>query len=522
MKFASLVGRLAAVCFVGALVIAIVPDTAGASPVTLYVATGGSNTNNNCQVANVPCQTIGYALSIAPSGATVDVQAGVYNEQLTINKAVTIVGAGSSRTVIEPSALPSSDKDTDSTLPQFAVVDVTSATDVNLEDLGVNGSAATPSFDSDGFGCAQDFVGVYFHDSSGSMSYDSVTGIELPADLFGCQGGLGVYAATDSASALQTSLTMSNDTVGTYDKNGITCDDPGTTCVITHSSVTGIGSTPAVAQNGVQIWAASGSLSNDTITRNTYDGPTYAASGILVLNPSTLSVLSNVVTSNDSDMYVLQDQSPDWVLCGNTILPPTCTNPAKAGAVFNVSKNRALDATNAYGNPPGFGFADGIDFDSITQATTVKSNVASGDPGNGISLYGATKVAATKNTASDDGNGMYLGSGTASSVASANTLLKNNVSAAAGDGILADTGSSGNTLKKNTISVSASFDAQDNSIGTGTSGTANLWSHNACTTSSPAGLCSIAHGPRTGTVNHGARSSRSHHIGVTRRVSSVR
>lgn len=520
MKFGTLAGRVLGAGLLGSLGLAVVPEAANASPVTLYVATGGTNTGNNCRTAEAPCQTIGFALTQAPSGATIEVQAGTYPEQIQIDQPVTIVGAGATRTILEPTSVPVSDADTDTGLPQFAIVDISGTTGVNLQNLSVNGNAATASYDTDGDGCGQDPVGVYYHDASGSMTGDTVTGINLPADLFGCQGGQGIYVATDSTSALHSTVTISHDSVNNYDKNGITCDDPNTACTITHTDVSGIGSTDQIAQNGVQIWGAAGTLSNDTITANTYDGPLYAAAGVLVGDPYTLSITSNLVTSNDSNIYVLQDQQPGWTFCGSPTIT-TCLNPAKTGTTFTISKNRTLDGTNTYGNPVGSGYGDGIDLDSITQPTTVKSNVASNDPGNGIALYGATKVTASRNTVNSDGNGIFVGAGTASSTASNDTLSKNKASSSLIDGISVDADAASNTVKKNTLSLSGSYDAQDASTGAGTAGTADTWSGNHCTTGDPAGLCPAGHGPRAGAAAGGVRSSGLHRA-LVRRMSFAR
>ena len=81
--------------------------------------------------------------------------------------------------------------------------------------------------------------------------------------MFGCQDGLGVYVASDAGA--HSTVIMTTDTVQPYDKNGITCDDVGTTCTIESSTVTGIGATPLIAQNGIQaVDTAAVTLSGDT------------------------------------------------------------------------------------------------------------------------------------------------------------------------------------------------------------------------------------------------------------------
>ena len=122
---------------------------------------------------------------------------------------------------------------------------------------------------------SDDFVGVYYHDASGTMTTDTVTNIELPPADFGCQEGLGVYVRVRRRP--HSNVTMNKDTVTAYDKNGITCDDPGTTCSITGSTVTGIGPTGLIAQNGIQFYdAAAGSIMGNTVSGDSYTGgPTW-------------------------------------------------------------------------------------------------------------------------------------------------------------------------------------------------------------------------------------------------------
>jgi parallel beta-helix repeat protein len=467
--------------------------SSNANPATLYVASSGTDADNNCKASINPCQTINFALTLAQSGATIMVQAGTYDEQVKITHPVTIIGAGSTETVIKPSAVPAEDGDTDTIYPQFYIVDVSGTTGVNLKNIGINGSAATASLDTDGDGCGQDFVGVYYHDASGSMTHDAVTGIEMPADLFGCQGGLGVYAATDSGSPTPSVLNMSSDNINNYDKNGITCDDPGTVCNIKKTTVTGIGSTPLIAQNGIQIWGASAGVTANVITDNTYDGPIWSAAGILIGNPYTISVKSNTVTHNDTNISLLQDQSPGWDFCGN--LSTSCPNPAATGTTFAITANHVSDATNTDSNPVGSEFGDGIDIDSVTQPTTLTRNVVDNNPGNGISLLGATSVTARRNSVRSDYNGFFLSSGTVGVTSNADTLQRNTVSASLNDGILATSSSGDNMIVHNSSQLNGNLDASDSSVGAGTAGTANTWEANDCQTSDPSGLCHPAASP---------------------------
>ena len=153
-------------------------------------------------------------------------------------------------------------------------------------------------------------MGAYYHDASGSMTNDTVTEINMPTDLFGCQGGLGVYVTTDSGSASRVALTMTADNVNNYDKNGITCDDPGT-CAPSRTppspeSAPLPGRPERCPDLGRRRHPEFGRDHRQHLRRYGVLG----AAGILVGNPQTLVVKKNTVTHNDTNIYVLQDQSP--------------------------------------------------------------------------------------------------------------------------------------------------------------------------------------------------------------------
>lgn len=90
-------------------------------------------------------QSIQDAINAASNGDTIQVEAGIYREQLTVDgKDITIQGAGEGQTIIEApdaASLVANAIDTNSGRPnKFAVITVTGNADVTIAGLTVDGA----------------------------------------------------------------------------------------------------------------------------------------------------------------------------------------------------------------------------------------------------------------------------------------------------------------------------------------------------------------------------------------------
>ena len=486
----------AAALLVLPLSVIVVAGPAGATPTParlgdVSVTTTGANTAS-CGAFTGPCRTISYALGRVDPGGTIHVGAGTFAEQLVISFPVSITGAGAA-TVIAPSTLAVTDTDTDSSYAEDAIVDVTpGTTGVSLSDLTINGAAASSSFT----GCADDFVGVYFHSASGSLSNLAVENIALPTALFGCQDGQGIYV--DAAPGATANVDIDRVSVTGYDKNGITCDDKGVNCDISNSVVTGVGPTPLIAQNGIQIWCAtSAQLDNDTVSQNSYTDPLFdssgyytEATGVLVINAGSFTLSRSTVTANDDNVYVLADPNPT----DGNVLP----SGAPKAAPWSITDNDLSGAVNNSDVPTGAGIGDSLDIDSTTAPVEVANNSADDSPEFGIFVLGSTNVVVDQNEANDDGVGFFVaGPGTAGHDPTADTFFDNVAVGSGLFGFFLYPDATGLLFLANTAQQSGVTDVSDSSTGSGTAGTANLWIDTACTTSSPTGICTanrIGHG----------------------------
>jgi ELWxxDGT repeat protein len=104
----------------------------------VFTTAVGSNTNNGSQSA--PYATLSYAVSQASEGDTIYVDAGLYFEQVTLDKGITLVGAGSGVTIVfKPSV----------TIPppgpfqeQGTIQTAQNIGDVHIRDMSVTGDNA--------------------------------------------------------------------------------------------------------------------------------------------------------------------------------------------------------------------------------------------------------------------------------------------------------------------------------------------------------------------------------------------
>lgn len=298
-------------------------------------------------LANNAVQT---AIDAALPGSTICVGAGTYPEQLTITTpGLTLYGAGNSSTIIAPTSLTFNTVDWDSAhgssssvpcgpdicVPLAAIVLVANSTGgpttgVSVENLQVNGAPGSSSVT-----CGDDYVGVDFQDSSGTLSAASVVNVASPLSSFGCQEVSGAvyayngYFFTGIVPSPAVAVTVTNSTVTGYQKNGITCGDLGESCTIIGNTVTGIGATTLTAQNGIQIgFGASAVVTANHVTGDHYTGgiadnadyfaPVYTASGILVYDAGNVATIrSNVLSGDDLGIAVFGTASAN--VSGNEI-----------------------------------------------------------------------------------------------------------------------------------------------------------------------------------------------------------
>jgi len=272
------------------------------------------------------------ALNSAPIGATVCVGAGVFPEQIAIKTAgLHLKGAGAGRTSIDPTTGVVDAVDYDnSQFPLVAIVQVDNVSGVTISGLTVNAGAAAASI----AGCTPGIVGVDFQNvSSGTLTNSIVRNVELSPALLGCQSQTAVYVYTGYYGTAYTpthaAVTISGTTITSYGKGGVVCDDPGLTCTVTGDRITGIGPTPAIASNGIQIaFGAVGLVRGDHVAGNDYTGAEstndfygngWNAAGILLYQAGAGTRVQGTTDTGNQIGIVGYDDTSDTIQ-GNTVV----------------------------------------------------------------------------------------------------------------------------------------------------------------------------------------------------------
>ncbi|HEY3832742.1 MAG TPA: right-handed parallel beta-helix repeat-containing protein [Acidimicrobiia bacterium] len=320
--------------------------TAGATaPTNLWVAKTGPYAGNGKSCAKPGFSSVQAALNAAAGSSTVHVCAGTYSEQLTITKPVSLKASGA--VTLQLPASPA-----DSTTP----CEVATPSDPHYQDevdVCTSGSVTLIGFtvhaDWPAGTCNDDLNAVLVAGGATlRMTNDSVTAAGA-VPLNGCQGGIGIEVGMAWTTPVQVGHAVMNTvSVSGYQKNGITVDGSGSTATINKATVTGIGATNAIAQNGIQISnGAKGTITKSTISGNECDdtaggcGPDSLTNvqsvGVLLYAQAAGSGISgSTLSNNDIGVYVLDDPSaPAPTKSTANIATSTFTNNRYEGVILD-------------------------------------------------------------------------------------------------------------------------------------------------------------------------------------------
>jgi hypothetical protein len=201
--------------------------------------------------------TIQSAIDAASAGATIQVLAGTYVEQLRIGKSVTLVGAGMDKTVVRAPVTLERNREHDR-----VIVDIEAGAAVVMTRLTIAGPGSGT--------CKKGALssGVRVRDGAHlDFSFGAVRDIhDTPfAGCFHSANGILVGAVP----APTASLTIHHSEVTNYQGAGIVVLGFGSTASITHNTVTGPGYARGVATDGIEFPVGSvGTIAYNTISGN--------------------------------------------------------------------------------------------------------------------------------------------------------------------------------------------------------------------------------------------------------------
>ena len=345
------------------LILAAVPFFAQ----TVTVAVG------NCQPKKTTFPTIQQALNATPPGAVIDVCPGPHPEQILVYQAVTIKGIASGNQGAAIITVPTGGLVQNATSlatgnPIAAQVLVQAASSVTITNITVDG--ANNGFNN---GCADpDPIGIYYQNSSGTISHNTVLNeVLLPANN-GCQAGLGIFVQSGNGGS--SAVTIMNNHVANFQKNGITGNEVGTSVTLTANDVVGQGPTNGAAEDSIQIgFGATGTITSNTVGSDVWAPDVFgdtadAAAGILVYASPNVAIKSNNVSNTQFGIAIVSD--PNF--------------GAADGATLT---SNTVSATHLY---------DGIDL--CSNSNTATGNTISGSDEAAIHLDDTCTGASTGNT----------------------------------------------------------------------------------------------------------------------------
>jgi len=239
------------------------------------------------------------AINVANPGSLIRICPGTYREQLSINKSLSIEGDNGA--IVLPSSMVANTAGSSGT-PIAAAILVKDAANVEIEGLIVD--TANNGITE----CSPHLIGILYQNSSGSIEHNAVRNTKLSVSLNGCQSGDAIVV--QSLGGGTSKVSIDDNSVHDYQKNGITGNESGTEVTITKNVVTGLGPTTGAAQNGIQVgFGAKGGVLRNTVTDNVWapcvslTNCTFNATGILVFQSDDVRVEHNSVATNQVGIF---------------------------------------------------------------------------------------------------------------------------------------------------------------------------------------------------------------------------
>ncbi len=325
--------------------------------------------------------TIQAAVNGSPAGATILVCPGVYPEQVVIDKDLTITGVGSGTSsggiIASPAGGLVGNFTRLSGTPIAVQVAVVGTSKVDLSNLTIDGS--NNKID----GCSPLLIGLLYKNASGEISHMVVQNQVVTSGFVLCGSGLGIYVQTRNGGTSTVSI-MDNH-VQNYQKNGITANEPGTSVHIERNTVIGRGNNGEAEtsiQNAIQIgYGAQAKVIENTVMDNVF-GPTIinnsgeGAVGILDFASQGVVVEGNTIGNTQFGIAFFSDDTFGSA-AGGTIIANKLTATRNYDAILVCSSSTRVQHNVINGSAEAGIRVDGVDCDEV-EGNQISDNTISG------------------------------------------------------------------------------------------------------------------------------------------------
>ncbi len=239
--------------------------------------------------------TINGAVNAAETvdGHTVRAAPGLYLEQVTIGKSVTLTGSGAGQSILQaPATLPSSAS------AASAIVSVGGA-GVDAEIAGFTIAGPGPA----GL-CGSIRAGIFVHDAARATIHDNAIVDIRDEPMAACQQGIAIVVGSSSSRTSGTATIFDNVLTG-YQKGGISVSNAGSSAVIRSNQLQGAGPTSLLVQNGIQVaGGATATIEANRIAAHSYTPFSRVSTGILLIDANA-DTSGNTLEENQVGIYLV-------------------------------------------------------------------------------------------------------------------------------------------------------------------------------------------------------------------------
>ena len=379
-----------------------------------------------------PGGSIQGAVNAAKPGDTIEVAPGTFKEKVFINKPLTLLG---NKAGVNPVTGLRNNGANETVVTSFAVQ---GTSNVRIDGFSLNDPGGVPLLDQ-------------------LNNADTiVNNIVLPG---AGEGALLFKGSLTNFSDNEIQATLSGDGIGVVGSKSSPLNDTLQGNLVF-----------SAALNGIDVFGADGLVVKNNLVQGS------KGTGLNVQQSTDVNASDNLLVTNNIGAS-FSNSSFD-LLQGNTV------EFSRFEGIFATFDKTDLILANTVDGNATSGVGSAIVLDGVSGGEAVENNSVLNNHSNGIEVdFASPGVKVSGNTVEGNG-GDGIGVNFTSNITLAANVAENNRAV----GIHLDAKTAGNFVTGNVALNNGVFDAEDNSTGTGTAGTANLWKNNTIGTANPPGL----------------------------------